>query len=414
MNYAWWRGREPETFLSENWTHPVRAAALASFERVAGDRRGLSVCEVGPGGGRDYETLFRPLVQSGRIGRYSMVEGCDRFAESLSRRFPEAEVLHAGLEAVAGRRFGVVYAKDVLEHQPGADAPLRLMLGVADEAVIVSWFRPPGAEDAIRFVPALGVHDNVYARGPLQRTVAECGFALADRRPEGTAELWELRRTTWAPVLVPRVFHQFWFGPPMPPEYHVYRESWMRRHPDWEWRMWTERNLPEGLRHRALADQTDVPSWKTDILRYEVVSLFGGVYLDTDFECFKPIDRLVAGLPAFAAQQYPDAEKPGAVACGFFGATPGHPWMRDLLDGVPARWDPGRCSLGPWYFTDVTRLHPEVVVFPRPLFYPYGSWEKERRAGPFPGAYAAHHWAGSWVAAEAEARGREAAAGRPA
>ncbi len=54
-------------------------------------------------------------------------------------------------------------------------------------------------------------------------------------------------------------------------------------------------------------------------------------------------------------------------------------------------------ALGPWYFTPIALKH-GIFVFEKELFYPYNSNEKHRKGEHFPNAYAAHHWAGTWVA----------------
>ncbi|MDQ2911487.1 MAG: hypothetical protein M3R26_00365 [Actinomycetota bacterium] len=51
----------------------------------------------------------------------------------------------------------------------------------------------------------------------------------------------------------------------------------------------------------------------------------------------------------------------------------------------------------PRLFTHVLWDFPEVTLFPRELFYPYGWEEPHRRHERFDDAYAVHHWAMSWA-----------------
>jgi len=196
--------------------------------------------------------------------------------------------------------------------------------------------------------------------------------------------------------MVPKIIHRFWSGPEMPEEYRRFGESWARHHPEWEMKLWKDDNLPS-LVHQKLYDQAETPCYKSELVRYEVVFQQGGIYVDTDFECLRSIEPLIEGLEAFSAQQYDDIQKPGAIACGFFGAVPGHPWIKDILDRIPHAWDPQLDTIGPPFFTSITLRHPEVKILDKKFFYPYNSWEKHRRAGPFPEAFAVHHWEGSWV-----------------
>ena len=142
----------------------------------------------------------------------------------------------------------------------------------------------------------------------------------------------------------------------------------------------------------------EVPAQRADILRYEVVLRHGGVYLDTDFECLRNIEELLDGVVAFTGE-----EEPGQLANGVFGAVPGHPWVEDLVDRLPASLAEHASvseASGPLYMTRVTADHPDVTTFPAGVFYPYRAHEPSRAAGPFPEAFAVHRWQGSWIAPE--------------
>lgn len=174
-------------------------------------------------------------------------------------------------------------------------------------------------------------------------------------------------------------------------------QGWERLHPHWQRRLWTDGNRPV-LRNEECFQRATVAAQRADILRYELVYRFGGVYLDTDMECLRSIDELLDGVEAFAAE-----EQPGELAIGIFGAVARHPWLEDVIEQLPPSMRAHQSILratGPGHFTAVTKGHPEVTVFPQEHFYPYLAHEPSRAAGPFPGAYAVHHWHGSWVAPE--------------
>src|SRR5207245_3899203 len=67
------------------------------------------------------------------------------------------------------------------------------------------------------------------------------------------------------------------------------------------------------------------------LLRLELLCLFGGVYADPDVVCRRPLDELVAGR-TFAAATFAD----GAVDDSLLLATPGHPAVERLLETFPA------------------------------------------------------------------------------
>ena len=103
---------------------------------------------------------------------------------------------------------------------------------------------------------------------------------------------------------IPRIFHHVWTsGDEMPEPVLATRRTWIDRHPGWEFRIWTLEDVG-WLRNRALFERSETYAQKADIARYEIVHRFGGVYLDTDMECLRPIDGLIERLEFFSARQY--------------------------------------------------------------------------------------------------------------
>jgi inositol phosphorylceramide mannosyltransferase catalytic subunit len=205
--------------------------------------------------------------------------------------------------------------------------------------------------------------------------------------------------------VIPRILHQIWVGPdPIPAEYAAYMDGWARMHPGWEHRVWTDENLP-AMRNRDLYDRAEeltpyanVGQFRADLLRYELLWSFGGVYVDVDFECLEPIDELTAGLEAFAAWEVQDRW----IANGIMGAEPAHPFIDRLITGLPASVAHHRglrpnVSTGPQYLTGLWRRHrDELTVLDANLFYPYLYHQVGTPAerGPWPeSTIAVHHWA---------------------
>jgi peptidoglycan/xylan/chitin deacetylase (PgdA/CDA1 family) len=200
---------------------------------------------------------------------------------------------------------------------------------------------------------------------------------------------------------LPRVFHRVWLGDqPMPEEFVRFGESWMAKHPGWTMRLWTDANVPS-LINQAEFDAGRNAAQKGDVLKYELVYRFGGVYVDTDMECLRNIEPLLRDVDAFAAW-----ESQECVNVAIFGAVRGHGALREVIDRLPASFaaeQPGRqdLSTGPGLFTEVVHGHTDVVLYGPELFYPYHFSERHRQAEVFPAAYAVHHWAYSWAPAHA-------------
>jgi hypothetical protein len=199
---------------------------------------------------------------------------------------------------------------------------------------------------------------------------------------------------------IPRVFHRVWPGlDPLPADFVCWGETWLKNNPGWEMKLWTPRNMPR-LRNRRLYDESDTLAVKSDIARLEIMLRFGGVYVDTDYECFKNIEPLLADYDhAFVYEPVTPI-----VSNAFFAATPNHPLIRLLSEGIAESWRTGHRLghlAGPEYYTRSLEKQSGVVFLPISSVMPYKNFpvaERQRR-GPTGDAYAAHYWAagGRWT-----------------
>ena len=192
---------------------------------------------------------------------------------------------------------------------------------------------------------------------------------------------------------VPRTIHQIWIGPdPLPEEHRPWIESWRRHHPGWEHRLWTEDDLPDDPIRPEVLERLRAPVERADILRLEILFRHGGVYVDTDVECLRPVDELVAGEELVMV-----CLKPGRATNTFIASAPGHPLLdRALRELRPmdAYWtvaasDSIKDGAGPPLLRRLLAEHRDVRLLEPPLFFPASAEERER-------AFAVHHMARSW------------------
>ncbi len=195
---------------------------------------------------------------------------------------------------------------------------------------------------------------------------------------------------------IPKIFHRIWLGNnPMPEDYIKYGETWIKHHPDWKMILWTDQNMIP-LENQNLYDSTDIMAMKADIARYEILYHFGGVYIDTDFECLKNIEPLLDEVTAFAA-----SEDNYYISIGIMGGTLGHQIFKTIIDQLPKSIDEYRfkslsCQTGPAFVTRILKDTTLLDVFEKDIFYPYYYTETEKKNDNFPEAYAVHHWSSSW------------------
>jgi hypothetical protein len=210
------------------------------------------------------------------------------------------------------------------------------------------------------------------------------GSRLGESRPP---RLQRLRR-----LHVPRVFHRVWLGDePMPAEHERFGHSFRELHPGWEMKLWREHDLPA----LGIADE-DACRARThtelsNLMRYEILHRHGGVYVDTDVECLKPLQPLLRGIRAFAA-----LELPGRVGNAVLAGAPGNRVFGRAARLTRVTMGGGAHSPdanGPRLLTLVLEQDGEdTAILPAALIYPYRWDEPERRQEQFPGAYTVHHW----------------------
>lgn len=198
-------------------------------------------------------------------------------------------------------------------------------------------------------------------------------------------------------IVIPRLFHRIWLGDQlMPEEYKQFGEIWQTLHPNWEMILWMDDTLPP-LKNTWAYNTSSSLAARSNIVRYEIVLRYGGIYVDTDFECLKNLEPLLEGVKCFVALQSDDFANNAII-----GSVPGHPFLRDLVDSLEENVrlipdeDPAVTQSGPYFLTKVLHRHPEVTIFPTHLFYPYEWHERWRRYEKFPEAYAVHHWSMTW------------------
>ena len=199
---------------------------------------------------------------------------------------------------------------------------------------------------------------------------------------------------------IPKTIHRIWLGPAeMPAEYEEFGESWRRHHPGWEFRLWTDDELPE-LSCPGGFERCRNFGEASDVLRYEVLNQFGGVYVDTDVECLRSLEPLIADATAFAAYA-----RPKVIGSAVVGSVPGHPAIARTLEVVCDGAGSGKQvhATGPVALTGVLEDADDVELYGRETFYPFDYYEipfSDLGDADVGDAYAIHHWHATWQTRE--------------
>ena len=200
----------------------------------------------------------------------------------------------------------------------------------------------------------------------------------------------------------PKVFHRIWLDEPERPEFAGWRDRLAELHPDWEIRTWQDSSEFTWLRNKDLFYrylETDPFGRVPDILRYELLWKYGGVYIDTDFEPLRPLDPLLEDPRPFAAW-----ENDRTMCTALLASPPKHPAIGELIEGLPAQCaatedKTPNYATGPEYATAHWRRRNDVRRLPPWTFYPVGWWERHLLGDPanyHPDTFAVHHWSKGW------------------
>jgi inositol phosphorylceramide mannosyltransferase catalytic subunit len=201
--------------------------------------------------------------------------------------------------------------------------------------------------------------------------------------------------------MIPKLIHHLWPGQdPFRAEFHRFRASWMQHHPDWSFRFWRT-DLGEGASDEVravLADRRYTVVVKSDIARFELLRLYGGIYVDTDVECLRPFDPLL-GDEFFCGRESAHALCPSVMGC-----RPAHPLAALFVERALVRLreaGPDHANTrpnevtGPVLLTELAKDRADVRIHPEGCFYPIPWWETKRLHEPTPDAYAKHWWNGA-------------------
>ena len=188
--------------------------------------------------------------------------------------------------------------------------------------------------------------------------------------------------------IIPKIFHQVWLGPnSLPKEFEDYQKTWKKFHPEWELMFWTEENLPPDLQRKEIYELLRSPVERSDLLRLEVLNMYGGIYMDTDFECLRSVEPLLDGVDLFLAYLEENRRTNNAI----IGAVPGHPFIGMAIKKAEPRQFFGydKAAAGPFFVDSLVKNEPDIMIFESYLFYPVTPLERER-------AIAIHHASRTW------------------
>lgn len=201
--------------------------------------------------------------------------------------------------------------------------------------------------------------------------------------------------------MIPKIFHRIWLGnSEIPQAYEGFWKNWKRLHPEWEFKDWRDSDITVLSLYKKIKG-VESNAAKSDIARYEIVYLYGGIYLDCDMDCYQPIDDLIAEQDDFIVCNQNDEFK-ALCSIGFFASTPKHFILTSALQALAETSIHSINSnnvaeiTGPYFFRRVINNR-KVKMLDTYTFYPYFHLKSEWYERDASQIYGIHTWGGSWL-----------------
>ncbi len=219
--------------------------------------------------------------------------------------------------------------------------------------------------------------------------------------------------------LIPKKIHQIWLGPAKPPPlFKTWQKTIRTLHPQWEYKLWTDKDLETfSLYNRHLYDISNNYGERSDILRYEILYHHGGVYLDIDFECVKPLDALHHCYDFYTGIL--PLECRSILTNGIIGCAPCHPIIRYCIaslsknenqQNIIEKTGPQHLESSFWKVAS-SYHHSKIIALPTSYFFPLKlsdtlnkSHGKEYVVHLKPETLAIHYWTRTWTVPQAKVK----------
>ena len=179
---------------------------------------------------------------------------------------------------------------------------------------------------------------------------------------------------------IPKILHQLWIGSKPAPT--KFMDTFKDKHPEYEYIRWTESEIERrNMKFECInaINRMSEINGKADIMRWEILYHYGGIFQDADSVCLEPFDASFLEKQAFAGFENETARQ-GLVATGTMGFPPKHPLCRAAIDWMLTNDScPETCGQRAWYTVGpglLTRLletgkYTDLSIYPSYSFIPY-------------------------------------------
>ena len=211
--------------------------------------------------------------------------------------------------------------------------------------------------------------------------------------------------------IIPKIIHQIWIGPrKLPNNYKKWMNTWKIYNPEWEYILWDEDMINKlNLKNQLAYKASKNPGFKSDIARYEILNKYGGIYLDTDFQCLKSIPNNLLFYEFVSCIVFSFSPE---IANGMIMSKPNSPLLKKIINSIYVPKNKNNSyeiisATGPYaltnaYFNLKTKDQKKGLILPSDYFYPFPNFLITRKPANYKDfitdkSIGLHHWEMSWI-----------------
>jgi inositol phosphorylceramide mannosyltransferase catalytic subunit len=210
--------------------------------------------------------------------------------------------------------------------------------------------------------------------------------------------------------MIPPLLHQTWKTKKIPKWAKAWHASWQKYNPNLQIMWWTDKMNRHLVKTYApwflkTYDAFPIHIQRVDAVRYLILYLYGGIYVDLDFECYKNIDcfRKYDLVYSYSGNM-------PFITNSIMMSRQNHPFwlsvLRTMQKQPPQKWYELKSyyvlrTTGPVMLDRVIQEYSfvgdRVRILPSKYFFPFTMLQKYKRDHYFPQAYGAHHHMCTWT-----------------
>ena len=173
--------------------------------------------------------------------------------------------------------------------------------------------------------------------------------------------------------MIPKLIHIVWVGDESKrPDKEI--DTW--RLPGYEVKVWGNDSLSDGwilaehMAHFWDREKCGV----ADCMRWEILYRHGGIAMDADSECVRPLEDWLLNTDVFACWEN-EITRPGLIANSVVGSVPKHPLIGQIISDLSQDKPNGRMAWqfsGPQRLTETIHNHDfrDITIYPSHFFLP--------------------------------------------